>query len=94
MRTERLTGEGRCFYHCVSRVVDKRFIFNDLEKNFFCRTMRNLEEFLGSGADLLTGRPKPGLPTLRVPDGIYLAATAQAARLPDVKPLSRSARCA
>ena len=46
MRKARLTGEGRCYYHCVSRVVDKRFIFNDLEKNFFFQTMRSLEEFL------------------------------------------------
>ena len=47
MRMARLTGEGRCLYHCVSRVVDKRFIFNDLEKQYFYRTMRGLEEFLG-----------------------------------------------
>ena len=47
MRIARLTGDGRCFYHCVSRVVDNRFIFNDLEKNRFYRIMRNLEDFLG-----------------------------------------------
>lgn len=46
MRMARLTGQGRCFYHCVSRVVDKRFIFNDLEKQYFHRTMRHLEDFL------------------------------------------------
>ncbi len=47
MRTSRLLGEGRSFYHCMSRVVDKQFIFNELEKEYFLRTMRKLEAFLG-----------------------------------------------
>jgi len=47
MRKARLTGEGRSFYHCMSRVVDKRFIFDDAEKRYFHRTMRKLEAFLG-----------------------------------------------
>lgn len=47
MRTSRLLGEGRSFYHCMSRVVDKQFIFNEEEKHFFRKTMRKLEAFLG-----------------------------------------------
>ncbi len=47
MRQARLLGEGRCFYHCISRVVDRRFIFGDEEKEFFRETMRNLERFTG-----------------------------------------------
>jgi len=48
MRKARLIHEeGECFYHCMSRVVDKRFIFNEIEKNTFRRMMRKLEAFLG-----------------------------------------------
>ncbi len=47
MRTLRLLGEGHCFYHCISRVVDRRFIFGEEEKEFFRKTMRCLEEFTG-----------------------------------------------
>jgi putative transposase len=39
--------EADAAYHCVSRVVDKRFIFGPLEKNVFRSTMRKLEEFCG-----------------------------------------------
>ncbi len=35
------------YYHVVSRVVDKRFIFNAKEKNHFRRWMRKLEAFCG-----------------------------------------------
>jgi len=31
----------------MSRVVDGRFIFADVEKRFFVRTMRGLEHFMG-----------------------------------------------
>ena len=47
MRTVRLLGEGRSFYHCMSRVVDRRFIFEDAEKDYFLGLMRKLEAFLG-----------------------------------------------
>lgn len=36
---------GGCF-HCVSRIVDRNFIFGDAEKEFFVTTMRKLEAFL------------------------------------------------
>jgi len=48
MRQARLIREdGDGFYHCMSRVVDKRFIFNEVEKNYFRKWMRKLEKFCG-----------------------------------------------
>ncbi len=40
-----LLEHGGC-YHCVSRIVDRRFIFNAAEKEFFVSSMRKLEAFL------------------------------------------------
>jgi len=37
----------RSYYHCVSRVVDGRYIFGDEEKRFFRKTMRGLEHLTG-----------------------------------------------
>ena len=47
MRKARLLGEGLSHYHCMSRVVDKRFIFGDEEKRVFVGLMRKLEAFTG-----------------------------------------------
>jgi len=52
MRTLRLLGEGHCFYHCISRVVNRDFIFGVEEKEFFRKTMRGLERF--TGIDVVT----------------------------------------
>lgn len=46
MRLARLLPEGRNYYHCVSRVVDRRFVFGRDEKAYFYNTMRRLERFL------------------------------------------------
>jgi len=35
------------YYHCVSRVVDRRFIFGDIEKDRFVSLMREYEIFCG-----------------------------------------------
>src|SRR5690606_16910289 len=35
MRTARLLGEGRSFYHVVSRVVDRRKVFKPRDKEVF-----------------------------------------------------------
>ncbi|MBL9156682.1 MAG: transposase, partial [Verrucomicrobiales bacterium] len=43
----RLLGEGRAFYHVMSRVVDRRKIFGDREKEVFRRILRNQETFTG-----------------------------------------------
>jgi len=37
----------RSYYHCVSRVVDGRYIFGDEEKRFFRKIMRGLEHLTG-----------------------------------------------
>jgi putative transposase len=48
MRQPRLKVPADCpigFYHCVSRVVDRRFIFQDAEKEHFIRLLRECEAF-------------------------------------------------
>lgn len=50
MRQRRLKAASHlpsAFYHCVSRVVDKQFIFGELEKEQFVRFMRLYETFCG-----------------------------------------------
>ncbi|MDF1823151.1 MAG: transposase [Verrucomicrobiales bacterium] len=47
MRYSRIKGEGLSYFHCISRVVDRRFIFNDAEKEHFVSLMRKLEAFHG-----------------------------------------------
>lgn len=49
MRQSRLLQQpgADAYYHVISRVVDKRFIFNAKEKNRFRRWMRKLEAFCG-----------------------------------------------
>jgi len=43
----RILGEGRSFYHCVSRVVDRRFVFENKDKAVFRKILRLLERFTG-----------------------------------------------
>jgi REP element-mobilizing transposase RayT len=48
MRTARLKvpkDHPTGFYHCLSRVVDRRFIFEDVEKEHFLALMRECERF-------------------------------------------------
>ena len=48
MRKPRILGYRESnSYHVMSRVVDRRFIFGDEEKEFFRQTMRKLEAFTG-----------------------------------------------
>jgi REP element-mobilizing transposase RayT len=47
MRQARIRGEGLSYYHCLSRVVDRRFIFGNEEREFIVALMRKLEAFLG-----------------------------------------------
>ena len=49
MRQSRIKGEGQSFYHCVSRVVDGRFLFQtqsrgSVEAEYFVHLMRRLEK--------------------------------------------------
>ena len=47
MRTARLLGTGRSFYHVMSRVVDRRKVFEAKDKEIFRRILRNQEAFTG-----------------------------------------------
>ncbi len=50
MRQARLKApkdHAEAYYHCVSRVVDRRFIFGDEEKEAFVQMMRKYERFYG-----------------------------------------------
>ena len=50
MRMARLKGhadEPAAYYHCVSRVVERRFAFGDAEKEKFVKIMRGYEDFCG-----------------------------------------------
>jgi len=49
MRQPRIKGQGQSFYHCVSRVVDARFLFQtqspgSIEAEHFVHLMRRLEK--------------------------------------------------
>ena len=47
MRQSRIRGEGKSYYHCLSRVVDCQYVFKDEEKEHFVTLMRKLEAFHG-----------------------------------------------
>jgi putative transposase len=47
MRTARLLGTGRSFYHVMSRVVDRRMVFEGKDKEIFRKILRNQEAFTG-----------------------------------------------
>lgn len=40
-------GHAIAYYHCISRVVDRRFIFGEVERERFVRLMREYEAFCG-----------------------------------------------
>ena len=53
MRQGRITAAGLpdfAYYHCVSRVVDRRRVFGETEKDHFMELMREYEAFCGVGA--------------------------------------------
>ncbi len=52
MRVARILGEGESFYHILSRIVDRRLILDEREKERFRRLMRAVEAF--SGCQVLT----------------------------------------
>jgi REP element-mobilizing transposase RayT len=47
MRESRLLGLGRSYYHVVSRVVDRRRVFEARDKEVFRKILRNQEAFTG-----------------------------------------------
>ncbi|MFV0338906.1 MAG: transposase [Chthoniobacterales bacterium] len=44
---ESLDYERDGYYHCISRVIEQRFIFGEEEKTYFYHLMRRLERFTG-----------------------------------------------
>ena len=54
MRAARIVDEGAAYYHIVSRVVDRRMVFDDSEKERFRKMMRAVAEF--SGLRIMTWR--------------------------------------
>jgi putative transposase len=52
MRRPRIKAEGAGYYHCMSRVIERRYIFHPKEKERFRVLMRNLAGF--SGLEILT----------------------------------------
>ena len=47
MRSARIKADGQAYYHCMSRVVDRRMILGDLEREKFRDLMRGAETFCG-----------------------------------------------
>ncbi len=48
MSLNRVLGEGKSFYHCISRTTDRAFVFQGSEeKEVICKVMRKLAAFLG-----------------------------------------------
>lgn len=47
MRVARLVGEGRSYYHVVSRVIERRFALDPEEKERFRIVLRRIEAFTG-----------------------------------------------
>lgn len=45
MRSIRVVGVGKSYYHCISRVVDRRIVFHAAEKEVFRSILRKLEDF-------------------------------------------------
>ena len=52
MRTARIKAEAGGYYHCMSRVIERRMAFGRYEKETFRTLMRKVEEF--SGIRILT----------------------------------------
>ncbi len=52
MRQSRLRGEGTHFVHAISRIVDRRYSFEDHEKEHFCQLVRRMSGF--TGLDVVT----------------------------------------
>ena len=40
-------SNGIGFYHCISRVVDRNFVFGPHERDVFCKVLRQVEAFSG-----------------------------------------------
>jgi len=81
MRTARLLGEGRSFYHCISRVVDRRMIFEAKDKGIFRKMLRDLEAFMGVRVVTYCFMTNHFHLLLEIPDGEELAPLSEEAFL-------------
>ena len=52
MRGARFSPDGPSYYHCVSRILERRMLLTDEEKNCFLETMRAAADF--AGLEILT----------------------------------------
>ena len=52
MRTARIKADGAGYYHCMSRIIERRMILGDLEKERLLDLMLNLAAF--GGLEILT----------------------------------------
>jgi len=66
MRSKRLTDkDGLNYYHCLSRVIEKRFIFDEKEREHFRKLMRKQEAFSGVRVLTWTCLSNQFIPSLR-----------------------------
>lgn len=47
MRKARITADGSAYYHCMSRIIERRFVLGAVEKEKLRTVMRKLEVFCG-----------------------------------------------
>jgi putative transposase len=47
MRTARIKAEGAGYYHCMSRVIERRHVLGHKQKEYFRKLMRKVEGFCG-----------------------------------------------
>jgi len=52
MRTARIVGNGAAYYHCMTRVIERRMLLDDGEKERFRKIMRDVAAF--AGIEMLT----------------------------------------
>ena len=52
MRTARIVGEGASYYHCMSRIIERRMLLDDKEKERFRKIMRVVADY--AGIEILT----------------------------------------
>ena len=52
MRRPRIKADGAGYYHCMSRIIERRHVFGHREKERFLELMRELAAF--SGLEIFT----------------------------------------
>ena len=52
MRSARIVGRGAAYYHCMTRVIERKMLLNKGEKERFRKIMRKVAAF--AGIEILT----------------------------------------